>query len=87
MPTPLFPDTGPRAEAVLLDLARRKTVAEKFVAICGMWSLQKRLYEIGLQERYPGASPEEIRKRLCVLLHGRETAIRVFGWDPEREGY
>jgi len=32
-------------------------------------------------------APEEMRKRLCALLHGREISLQVFGWDPDREGY
>ncbi len=87
METPLFPDTDPRAEEVLLDLARRRSAADKLAAICRMWAMQVRLAETGLRTRYPAAGPEEMRKRLCAVLHGREVALQVFGWDPEREGY
>ncbi len=87
MDKPLFPDTDRRSEEILLDLARRRTAADKLAAVCRMWSMQVRLAEAGLRSRYPSAGPDEMRKRLCALLHGREIALRVFGWDPEREGY
>ncbi len=83
----LFPDTNRDAEEVLLGLTRRMPAADKLAAICRMWSMQIRLAEIGLRSRYPAAGPDEMRKRLCALLHGRDIALRVFGWDPEREGY
>ena len=87
MNKPLFADTDRRAEEILLDLARHRTAMDKLAAVCRMWSMQIQLSRIGLQSRYPDAGPDEMRKRLCALLHGREIALRVFGWDPEREGY
>ena len=87
MYVPLFADTDQRAEEVLLDLARKMSTAEKASAICRMWAMQMRLAEIGLRSRYPDADPEEMHKRLCALLHGREISLQVFGWDPDREGY
>ena len=83
----LFPDTNRAAEEVLLDLARHMTAPDKLAAVCRMWSMQVHLSRIGLRSRYPDAGPDEMRKRLCALLHGREIALWVFGWDPEREGY
>ncbi|MGE5552057.1 MAG: hypothetical protein ACM3ZC_16220 [Bacteroidota bacterium] len=87
MSDPLSPDTDPRAEQVLFDLVRGRTAAEKLAAICRMWAMQVRLAEIGLRSRYPDAGPEEMRKRLCAVMHGRAIARQVFGWDPDREGY
>lgn len=80
-------DTDPRVERILCELAARMSATEKMAAMGRMWHLQVRLAEAGLRIRYPGAGPEEKRKRLCALLHGREISLRVFGWDPEREGY
>lgn len=52
-----------------------------------MWHLQKQLAISGLRIRYPAVGAEEMSKRLCALLHGRDISMRVFGWDSEREGY
>ena len=86
--TPRFSPTqiGERKRS-FSDLVRHRTAADKLAAVCRMWSMQVRLSRIGLQSRYPEAGPDEMRKRLCALLHGREIALQVFGWDPEREGY
>jgi len=84
---PLFTDTDSCAEEVSLALARSRSVPEKLIAIGRMWSVQIRLAELGLRTRYPRADEEERRKRLCAFLHGREVALRVFGWDREQEGY
>jgi hypothetical protein len=35
----------------------------------------------------PDLSERELRLRLGALWLDRETMVRVFGWDPEVEGY
>ena len=81
------PDTDPRAEKILCELAAGMTAAEKMSIMRQMWRLQVRLALAGIRIRHPAAEPEEMRKRLCAVLHGREIARRIWGWDPEREGY
>ena len=80
-------DTDPAVEAKLIELLRWRDPAEKMAMIKSMWSCQIKLAKAGLGRRYPEAGPDEMAKRLCALLHGRDIALRVFGWDPEREGY
>lgn len=46
------PDTDPRAEKVLCELAARMNPADKLAAMNRMWLLQVRLAEAGLQSRY-----------------------------------
>ena len=41
----------------------------------------------GVRSRYPNASPEELRRRFAALVLDAETVRRVYGWDPEKEGY
>ncbi len=41
----------------------------------------------GLRERHPAAAADEIRKRFAALALGRDAAIAMFGWDPDREGW
>lgn len=84
---PASPDTDPRIEEFILAVNRRMTPAEKLSAIGRLWRLQVQLAEAGLRGRYPGAGLEEMQKRLCAILHGREVSLRFFGWDPDREGY
>lgn len=41
-----------------------------------------------IRSRYGQDLPErELRLRLAALWLDRETMIRAFGWDPEKEGY
>jgi hypothetical protein len=41
----------------------------------------------GIRLRHPNAPEREIRMRLAALWIDREVMIRVFGWDPQSEGY
>jgi len=40
-----------------------------------------------LRRRYPHADADELHKRLAARLLPREDVIRMFDWDPEKEGY
>jgi hypothetical protein len=40
------------------------------------------LARAGIRERHPNAAEREIELRL-----DRNMMIRVFGWDPEKQGY
>ena len=41
----------------------------------------------GLRRRYPQAGEDELRRRFAALVLDRDTVMRVYGWDPEVEGY
>ncbi len=41
----------------------------------------------GIRERHPGASERELQLRLASFRLPREVMIRLFDWDPAREGY
>lgn len=80
-------DTDPKAEQVLLEGFRAMPPWRKLQLVSSMWRTCRKLALAGLNERYPGASTSEIERRLAALLLGREATIRLFGWDPEVEGY
>ena len=44
---------------------------------------RRRLALAGLRERFPEASPEELRRRLATVLLGPELATKVDGPEPE----
>jgi len=79
-------DTSPEAERVLIDLLRRAPPWKKFAAIDDTTRAMRELALIGLKERHPRASPEELRRRLAGLLLGEDLAERVFGPLPDTEG-
>lgn len=37
----------------------------------------------GLRDRFPSATPEELRRRLATLLLGAELATKVYGPEPD----
>jgi len=41
----------------------------------------------GIRARYGEIPEHEAKLRLASLWLGRDTMVRVFGWDPEVEGY
>ena len=40
----------------------------------------------GIHRRYPAASEKEYELRLAALRLDRKTMVKVFHWDPEKEG-
>jgi hypothetical protein len=43
----------------------------------------RKLAVAGLRERFPGASPEELHRRLAFLLLGPELASKIYGSEPD----
>lgn len=80
-------DTTPEAEKVLIELARAMPDARKIDQVFELIETVRRFGLIGLRSRYPGASEEELRKRMAALVFDRETVVEVYGWDPKIEGY
>jgi hypothetical protein len=68
----LFSDTAPEAEAVLIDLLRRKSAAEKFAMVNQLNESLRVMMLSGLHQRYPNASELEIKQRFAQLLLGEE---------------
>lgn len=80
-------DTDPEIERVLIDLARATPDWKKFEQVAAMTAACRRLALVGLRDRYPQATEEELQRRLAAVVLDRETVIKVYGWDPEVEGY
>lgn len=87
MAKPLFEDTDEATERKLIELARATSVRKKFQQVANATTTLKRFAAAGLRRRYPQASEEELRRRLAAVLFDRETVVKVYGWDPEKEGY
>ena len=79
-------DTSPEAEAVLIELYRRMTPAEKARRIAqGMQALEE-MQRARIRAEY-GVRPEsEVFLRLAALRLPREMMVEIWGWDPEVEG-
>jgi len=80
-------DTRPEAARVLLEGYRRMTPAEKVARVIDLSRATGQLAEARIRAQYPTATDREVRLRLAALRLGRDTMVRVFGWDPEWEGW
>lgn len=80
------PDTSPEAEQVLLGLLRRASPARKLQMIVSANRASRELAMCGLKMRHPGASPENLRRRLADLWLGKELAAKAYGLGAEDEG-
>lgn len=80
-------DTELDAERALIEMLRRAPVWKRAEQLAGLIHSRNVLILADLRRRYPNAGAEELRKRLAARLLPREDVIRVFDWDPEKEGY
>ena len=80
-------DTRPEIEAVPIDGYRRMTPAQKLARVCALNRSVQQMALAGIRARHGEISEREARLRLVSLWLGAETMRRVFGWDPEVEGY
>ena len=84
----LQPDeTAPEAERALIEMLRRAPMWKRAEQLNGLIHARNVLILADLRRRYPAAGAEELRKRLASRLLPRENVVRIFGWDPEKEGY
>lgn len=86
--TPLAADTPLEIEALVLAGLRRMTPVEKMARVLDLNRASEAMAAARIRARYgPDLSARELRLRLAALRLDRETMVRVFGWDPEIEGY
>jgi len=78
----LFPDTGPEAEQVLIELLRRAPVARKLEMLGQMNAAARMLALQGLRVRHPSASEAQLQRYLADLLLGAELAARAYEPRP-----
>jgi hypothetical protein len=80
-------DTDPEAERALIEMLRRTPTWKRAEQLAGLIHARNVLILADLRRRYPSAGADELRRRLAARLLPREQVIRLFGWDPEKEGY
>jgi hypothetical protein len=76
---PLFPDTRPEAEAVLIGMLRQAPPWRKLHMVGQLNQTVRTLALSGLRQRHPQATPQELRRRLADLLLGPDLAAQVYG--------
>ncbi len=80
-------DTDPEAERVWIEMLRRAPLWKRAAQLSGLIEARRALILADLRRRYPEAGADELRKRLAARLLPHEDVIRLFDWDPEKEGY
>lgn len=84
---PLSSDTAPEAQRVMFEMLSRAPVWKRLALTCELIQATRKLMLADLRRRFPRASEEELRRRLIARLLTRDEAMRVYGFDPEREGF
>jgi hypothetical protein len=80
--TTLSSDTDPEAERIQMEIYRRMPRWRKIELVVEANETARELALAGLRARHPGASPEELQRRLFGLLLGEELATEVYGPLP-----
>ena len=80
-------DTSPAMHKLIVEGYRRMPPHEKLMRVDEMTKAVQQLALARIRRQYKGISEREERLRLASLWLDRETMIRVFNWDPKREGY
>lgn len=76
-------DTAPAMEKRYNERIGQLSGAERLEVAAQLSSGVRAMAEAGLRHRHPGASEEELRCRLVVLLYGRDIASRIFATVPD----
>ena len=79
-------DTSPDVDRRLFDRLHDMTEAEKLRHLDAAIHFVEEIATAGIRSRHPSASPEQVRLRLFAQRLDRSTMLRVYGWDPDREG-
>ncbi|RPJ87267.1 MAG: hypothetical protein EHM18_02010 [Acidobacteria bacterium] len=80
-------DTDPETRKLLVEAYRRMTPQEKMRCVCEMTKAVQYMALARIRKQRGAVTERELRLRLAALWLDRETMIRVFDWDAEREGY
>jgi hypothetical protein len=79
----VYQDTDERSRARYNALLTRMTPAQRLELASSLSVSVRTLALAGLRQRHPGASEEELRRRLTVRLYGREAGFRLHGSIPD----
>jgi hypothetical protein len=72
-------DTSPEIEALQIAHFRRMPPHRKMALVGQMYQAVQTLALAGLRQRYPQATPAQLRRRMADLLLGEALAAQVYG--------
>jgi hypothetical protein len=73
-------DTTPEADAVLFKLWREAPAWRKLEIMEGLNRTARQLALMGLRQRFPDISPEELRRQFAALTLGTELAAKIYAF-------
>ena len=76
-------DTSVQAERVQIEIMRAMPTWQRFRLWNDLIVTGRKLALAGLRERFPEANPEELHRRLAILLLGPELASKIYGPQPD----
>ncbi len=77
-------DTSAEAEAILIALLRQAPAWRKFKMVGDLNATVKQFAMVGIRQRYPTATEEEVKRHLADILLGEELATKVYGaWHEQ----
>ena len=76
-------DTSGDAERVQIEILRSMPSWRKFQLWNDLNMAMRQVALAGLRERFPSATPQELRRRLATILLGPELATQAYG--PESD--
>jgi hypothetical protein len=76
-------DTAADAERMQIEILRAMPPARKLQLWNDLNMAMRQVALSGLRERFPAATPEELRRRLATLLLGPELAAKAYGPEPD----
>jgi len=82
MVTPLT-DTSADAERVQIEILRSMPSRRKLLLWNDLNMAMRQVALAGLRERFPSATPQELRRRLATILLGPELATQAYGPEPD----
>jgi hypothetical protein len=80
-------DTSTEIERRQIEAWRAMNASQKLAIVSQLTLATEEMARAGISERHPNATEREIELRVGSLRLDRDTMIRVFGWDPEKQGY
>ena len=84
---PPLSDTSPEAEKLLIELYRRMPAWQKLRQVSDLTRMVQDLALCDIRRRHPHADEREQRLRLASRWLSADTMRKVYGWDPDQEGY
>lgn len=83
----LISDTTPEMQQTHYEMARRLPASKRLALAFELTELGRNLILADLRHKFPQADEEEMRRRFISRVLPRADVIRVYGFDPQDEGY